>query len=299
MSTRMLRRLSDGTPVVSYEVRPGLPAVSVTRFEAGVRAPEKSSHAHDFVVLCFFEDGGGSVRTGGQPHLIAPGDVCVVTPGQVVSAHDHDSGDSGGGWLVFFPPEVLRTGAAGEWRSHPLLSRFVNGATETAQWLNVPEEGRYTWSQRFQSLERELKERRDGYRDAVLAHLTLLLVDTARLGENVVRDLQTKNEPLLAAVFAHIEDHYAEPLALTDIARAVGLTPGHVTTTVKNKTGRTVGEWIVQRRMAAARRLLADTVIPIEEVARHTGFTDPGYFTRIFRRNHGTTPLNWRRSGNA
>ena len=72
------------------------------------------------------------------------------------------------------------------------------------------------------------------------------------------------------------------------------MTPGHLTTIVRRRTGRTVQDWIIDRRMAESRRLLADTDLPIQEVARRVGITDPGYFSRLFRRTHGTTPRSWR-----
>jgi AraC-like DNA-binding protein len=47
--------------------------------------------------------------------------------------------------------------------------------------------------------------------------------------------------------------------------------------------------------MAEARALLAETDLPVAEVARRVGVTDPGYFTRLFSRAHGTSPRVWRR----
>ena len=134
------------------------------------------------------------------------------------------------------------------------------------------------------------------YREAVLAHLTLLLVGVSRLAVDVVEDLRLQDEPLLAEVFGVIEEHYGEPLSLKDVAQAVSLTPGHLTTVVRRKTGRTVQQWILERRMAQARRLLVETHLAVEEVARRVGYSDPGYFVRHFRRAHGATPRGWRRA---
>jgi AraC-like DNA-binding protein len=83
-------------------------------------------------------------------------------------------------------------------------------------------------------------------------------------------------------------------MSLRDVAREVGMTPGHLTTVVRRRTGRTVQEWIIERRMAEARSLLADTDLPVAEIARRVGMSDPGYFSRQFRRTHGTSPRSWR-----
>jgi AraC family transcriptional regulator, transcriptional activator of pobA len=48
--------------------------------------------------------------------------------------------------------------------------------------------------------------------------------------------------------------------------------------------------------MAEARTLLADTDLPIAEIAGRVGIGDPGYFSRLFGRTHGASPRAWRGS---
>jgi AraC-like DNA-binding protein len=257
-------------------------------------------HAHDFLVLAYFENEGGSFTLAGRRWHIQAGDVYVIAPGEVIEVGPtmHGMGTAMA-WTVFFPPEVLGLQAPGaflSWRSHPLLYPFIGADAGGVQRLRVPHDQRPAWSQRLALLDDELRQRRDGYREAVLAHLTLLLVDVSRLAADVAGDLRLADEPLLAEVFEHIERDYREPISLKDIAAATGLTPGHLTTTVRRKTGRTVGEWITERRMAEARMLLVQTDVAVHEVARRTGYNDPAYFVRTFRRMHGTTPLRWRRA---
>ncbi|WP_181782834.1 helix-turn-helix transcriptional regulator, partial [Pseudonocardia pini] len=134
---------------------------------------------------------------------------------------------------------------------------------------------------------------REGYADAARALLTLLLVRLGRLGV----DGREQVDPLVARVFAVIEDRFADTLSLRDVAAAVGLTPGHLTTVVGRTTGRTVQQWITERRMREARRLLAETTLTVADVAGRVGYRDPGYFLRRFRTAHGVTPTAWRLSG--
>jgi AraC-like DNA-binding protein len=225
--------------------------------------------------------------------------VFVIAPGDLVS-----TGDAGGlataeGWCVFFPPDVLAPPVAGglvPWRAHPLLFPFTAGAVP-ARRLHIPAAARPAWSARFTELEAELGERRDGYAEAAVALLTLLLVDVSRLAADVAGDLRSNDEPLLAEVFDVIEARYHEPLSLRDVAAAVGLSAGHLTTTVARKTGRTVQQWITERRMAQARRLLTDTDLTVEATATRAGYRDVSYFIRTFKRDHGVTPADWRRAG--
>jgi AraC family transcriptional regulator, transcriptional activator of pobA len=289
-------------PVLPYEAAPGEPLVSTMRLDRELGASEElpGAHSHDFLVLGYLERDGGSLRLGEKERRLEAGDVYLIAPGVIV---DSSGLAEATGWAVFFSPEVFGFPAPStflSWRAHPLLFPFVAGVDQPgggARRLVVPLEKRRSWSTRLSVLDSELRERQDGYEEAALAHLTLVLVSVARLAAEVVGDLKLNDEPLLADVFGFIEDRYSESVSLRDVARAVSLTPGYLTTVVRRKTGRTVVEWIAERRLAQARRLLVETDLSVEEVGQGVGYNDPGYFVKSFRRAHGTTPLGWRRAG--
>jgi AraC-like DNA-binding protein len=277
--TARLVRHRDGIPVYDYPTDPVAPPVSVLRLQRD-GLPEKRRHIHEFPILLYLPDTA-------SVHVVAAG--AAIDPAWV------DDGTHG--IAVFFDPAALDEGTRSPWptwRSHPLLFPFLHGNTGGLLALQVPDTRKHFWESTIESLETELAGRRNGYRQAVLAHLTLLLIDLARMTDDVVDDLRRSNEPLIADVFAVIERGVAQPLSLRDVARELGLTPGHLTTVVRRRTGRTVQEWITERRMAEARTLLGGTELPIAEVARRIGISDPGYFARLFRSNHGISPREWR-----
>ena len=257
-------------------------------------------HAHDFPILAYFEKSAGVLRAGRQVWRIEEGDLFVVAPGDVMGRMVPAEMAGVQGWGAFFTADALGPdvpGACFAWRTHPLLFPFVRSTATGVLRLRVPSADRPEWTARFRSLHTELAERRDGYRESALAHLTLLLVGVSRLAADVVGDLRENQEPLLAEVFDVIERRYPQPLSLRDVAVAVSLSPGHLTSTVRRRTGRTVQEWITERRMVEARRLLATTQLPISEIGRGIGFPDAGYFARTFGKVHGVSPAQWRRAG--
>jgi AraC family transcriptional activator of pobA len=300
--TREQNKRGGGPPVFTFEAAPGAPLVSTLRFDRELAASGglAGAHAHDFLTLAYFERDGGFLISGTKRWELREGDAFVIPPGEV---HDPRGLSDALGWAAFFPAEVLAPSSSGvflSWRSHPLLFPFAAGVERAgggARRLVVAPEDRPSWSARLSALDLELRERREGYREAALAHLTLLLVDVGRLATEMVGELRLNDEPLLAEVFGFIEDRYGERVSLRDVARAVSLSPGHLTTVVRSKTGRTVVEWIAERRMVQARRLLVETDLAVEEVGHRVGYRDPGYFVRTFKRSHGTTPLGWRRAG--
>ncbi|MBO0850958.1 MAG: helix-turn-helix transcriptional regulator [Pseudonocardia sp.] len=292
-------RYRAGVPVYRYVVDPSVPPVSVLRLSRHAFGRVGAHpHAHEFPALLYFERDGGPMRTGSRLWPIRAGDAYVVAPGVATGSDDTEAVLHAAGTAVFFVAEALEPGRAvppPSWRSHPLLFPFAHGEAGGLLRLRVPVAERPRWADEITAIETELARRRDGYRQAALAHLTLLLVEVARLASDVVGEPRHGDEGLLADVFAVIERRYPERLSLREVSRAVNLTPGHLTTTVRRKTGRTVQDWINERRMTEARRLLVETDRAVGEVAREVGIPDPGYFARLFRREHGVSPRAWRR----
>jgi YesN/AraC family two-component response regulator len=104
--------------------------------------------------------------------------------------------------------------------------------------------------------------------------------------------------PQFKQVFDYIEAHYHQGITLCDVAEAVGYSSAYLTHTVAKITGETVNNWIVKRRMDAARSLLQDTNQTIEQIALALGYQNTCHFSRQFRQYHGIPPQSWRRSIN-
>jgi YesN/AraC family two-component response regulator len=102
--------------------------------------------------------------------------------------------------------------------------------------------------------------------------------------------------PKLEPVFRFIETHYHLAISLKDVAQAVGYSPAYLTNLVQNLTGRTVKQWITERRMAQSRSLLLNSTQSISQVAEAVGYSDVCYFIRQFRQVHGVSPQVWRKA---
>ncbi|GGM73652.1 hypothetical protein GCM10011609_06800 [Lentzea pudingi] len=301
MTVRTRRAPLKGDEPAKYAWRPdpGELPVAVLRLGHGADFDgAHEAHSHDFPGIAYFEASGGVVRHGRHVRQVEAGDLFVIAPGDVMGRTRGDDLLGARGWGVFFTADALgpeTPGAHLAWRTHPLLFPFVHGGATGALRLRVPGDQRAEWAARVEALHDELRQRRDGYREAVPAHLTLLLVGVSRLAADVVGDLRENAEPLLAEVFDVIERRYPEQLSLREVAAAVSISPGHLTSTVRRRTGRTVQEWITERRMVQARRLLAVTDLPIGETGSQVGIPDAGYFARTFGKLHGMSPTRWRR----
>lgn len=295
--------MRDGLPVLTARRGTSGAALEVIAFTAGHERALLGPHLHGDLELMFYAEGTGTDRLGTARFDVGPGDVLLVTPGIV-----HDASGLGGarGWAVEFAAGAAQPragedgpdgGATRLWWANPLLAPFVAaGQTPAYARFRVPEQDRPRWAARLGDMEREQAAQADGWRDVLGALLQVTLVELARLAGPGAAGLRRQGEALLAEVFDVIDAKYPEPLSTADVAAAVGLTPGWLTTLVRRRTGRTVLDWILERRMAAARELLLNTDMSAEAVAGRVGFSDPAYFSRRFRSYHGVSPGRWRRS---
>lgn len=133
------------------------------------------------------------------------------------------------------------------------------------------------------------------------------LPDLARLTEAIERALAARprpapatrpdpavEHPLVAQILAYMEAHLHEGISLREVADAFGYSPAHVTALVRQETGRAVMPWLIELRIQRAKRLLAETDLPVTQVASEVGLGDPSYFARQFRLACGMPPVAWR-----
>ena len=100
--------------------------------------------------------------------------------------------------------------------------------------------------------------------------------------------------PRLREVFNYIELNYHQNIGLKEVARAVGYSPAYLTDLVRRITGKTVNNWIIERRIKEASTLLLETNYPIKEIALKLGYQNISYFHRQFRDYYKQTPRTWR-----
>ncbi len=100
----------------------------------------------------------------------------------------------------------------------------------------------------------------------------------------------------MGEVFKFIEANYQQPITLTEVAQAVGYAPAYLTDLMRRQSGKTVHQWIVERRMTAACSLLLETNRSVEEIATAVGYSYTGCFFRQFRLSFGIAPKAWRKT---
>ncbi|QNK57282.1 response regulator [Paenibacillus sp. PAMC21692] len=104
-----------------------------------------------------------------------------------------------------------------------------------------------------------------------------------------------KTANVVERVRAYIDQHYAEVgLTVADIGKAVYLSSTYVSLLFKQETGGTIGEYLTQVRVDKAKELLRDPQYKFYDICHAIGYTDPSYFTKLFKKVTGVTPSAYR-----
>jgi AraC-like DNA-binding protein len=110
------------------------------------------------------------------------------------------------------------------------------------------------------------------------------------------RKLSAEAQRLVRQAMAYIHQHYAEPISRADLARHVALSQDYLTACFRKELGVTPVAYLNRYRVHQARQLLTDTGKSITEIALKVGFSDSGYFSRVFRREVGKSPEAYRQA---
>ncbi|RKX46912.1 MAG: xylose operon transcription regulator XylR [Verrucomicrobia bacterium] len=116
-------------------------------------------------------------------------------------------------------------------------------------------------------------------------------------GEIIVRtssDVLAISDPNLASAVHFIRQHACEGISVGDVAAHAFLSRSVLQRRFKAELGQTAHERILQEKLSRARNLLAETSLPLVDIAEKAGFTHQEYMGATFRKHQGTTPAQYR-----
>lgn len=149
--------------------------------------------------------------------------------------------------------------------------------------------------QMFCQIDRYAAEREDGYQRLcqylMLASLELI----RRMARGREAAPEAPEEAIFRQVARYIDRHYAEDVSIERLVRAFYISPYHLSHMFKQKTGYTVKQYLLRRRLGEAQIRLASTQDSVQTIAEELGFEDASYFSRIFSKYIGLTPTEYRK----
>lgn len=240
-------------------------------------APHRHTRLHQVLLI---ESGGGVAHLDGERHTLFPGALINVPPGHV---HAFRFTQHTQGWVATLADELMDEifvrvgdvrsdlGHSAVLRASPLIRRAMGDI----------------W-QEFSGCAKS--------RALVLRGLSATLLGwVARaIEDHSPEGAAAPQSSLVQRLQALIEAHFLEHWQVADYARALAVSPTHLSRVARAATGVSAQRLIEARLMREARRNLAYTHLGVATIAYTLGYADPAYFTRAFTRDAGLSPRAFR-----
>ena len=103
-------------------------------------------------------------------------------------------------------------------------------------------------------------------------------------------------DPLVSRIKLYIKDNLSAPLTLKKISNAVFFSPAHCEKLFKKETGKSIINYLLDERLESAKMLIREGSLSLSDIAVETGFSDYNYFSRIFKKRVGVSPISYKKN---
>lgn len=121
-----------------------------------------------------------------------------------------------------------------------------------------------------------------------------ILQPIVALSARLLKNENRCSSSIVVKAMAFLNEHYAEPLTLRQIADAVHVSPSYLSRLFHRQTGQTIVDVCKTIRLDQACQLLRSTELKHYEIADRVGIDDPAYFSQLFRKHTGLSPSEYR-----
>jgi len=220
-----------------------------------------------------------------------PGTICFTYPNQIISKNNI-SQDAFGYYILFtedFLSELIP--------SIRISSEFPFYDPNGLPLFSLSASELDTITGHILRINEELRQNNTGKAKAVKMYVYLILLEAKRSYER--QEWQGKadlsgNGGLVSRFKTLVSQHYLTQRQVADYAAMLSVTPNHLNRIIKDTTGRTASDTIKEMLLQEASSLLKYTTRSVAEIAYELDFSDPGTFSRFFKKATGQTPLAFR-----
>lgn len=247
--------------------------------------PPTRATTHTFIYLT----SGEAIMTIGSDTYKIFKDECLIVPaGQVFSFSNLDSNK---GFLCNFHNDII----IGKFGKIDLLKDF--------EFLNIWGNPRISLDKQTSRHIQQLMKRifldyaSNGLKnlDIIQSYFVALLCEVNSIYKPLSNSKQTTAITLTNRFKAFLFSNIKTKHLVSDYASLLHVTPNHLNKAVKSITGKSPTKWIDDTLVLEAKVLLYQTNLTISEVAADIGIYDQSYFSRLFKKYEGVTPLEFRK----
>jgi len=260
-------------------------------FDANRHFSVKYPHRHDFFEVLYLLKGSGYHVIDGNKYEIKPPCVFFMSPGQ---AHKLELSNDIEGYIFIFTADFYLLNRSNQNSLIEFPFFYTIHQDNPPLPLENENDIRFLESLFRQSIT-EISQSGNYTIDLLRSILDLILTTCAaryKVSENMLN--KGKGQILVKRFFHLLEENHQKNLSLSDYSGMMGVTPNHLTQTVKLLTGKTSSQIVKAKQLMEIKRLLVHTNLSVSEIANQLNFDDQSYFTKFFKRETGITPIQYR-----
>ena len=152
----------------------------------------------------------------------------------------------------------------------------------------------------FDTIEKEISEKRQSWQNAVSSNLLLMLIDVERYIDSSIKNISSVSPKEWSVVLTAIEiiknNCNNADLTLGSISETIGISKAHMSRIFQELTGKRFTEYLRSVRIEYSCRLLRESELTIEEIVKECGLRDLPSFYKNFNSHMGMTPNEYRQS---
>jgi AraC-like DNA-binding protein len=275
------------------------PLVSVVDFSA--TEPKRNQRwIYGFYAVMLKDVKCGDLIYGRNYYDYQEGTVVAFAPGQVIGIKDNGQPIMPKGWALVFQPDLLRGTELGR-----TIRNYTFFSYEAREALHLSDEERQTFMDCLMKIKAEVERPVDKHsRTLIVSNIELLLNYCTRFydrqfitRENVNQDLLSKFENLLDTYFDSEKPELQGLPSVKFCASELNLSANYFGDLIKKETGTTAQEHIQMKVIDLAKERVIGSGKSVSEIAYGLGFNYPQHFSRMFKKQVGMTPNEYRESG--
>lgn len=273
------------------------PLVSVVDLNNATKFPTHFTVNYGIYALFLKQTKCGDIRYGRQIYDYSEGTITSFAPGQVVETDMPESVKPSALGVLFHPDLIKGTSLGQEIKSYSFFSYNSNEA------LHLSEEEKEIFLDCLKKTQMELIHPIDRLSKRLIARNIQLLLDYCMRFYNrqfitraeANKDILTRFETLLDSYFQSGKPQTEGLPTVKYFADQVYLSPNYFGDLIKKETGKTAQEYIQNKIIDAAKEQLIATKKTVSEIAYELGFQYSQHFNRLFKKNVGYTPTEYRK----
>lgn len=261
---------------------------------------DEELHTHEFLEIVYILSGQGRHCVNGAWYPVRRGNLLFLNFGQTHAFHLEGEMEQVNFLLSpdFIDRELLRSENAVEILMLSSFQDFNLGADKLVPVLRFDGRNMLEVEALIHSMLDEYHTKRTNYMTALKGYTLVLLTKVFRAMQDMdAGHLLGQMGRITPDILRHIEDNCFEKITLQELAQKCFYNPSYFSRVFKECFGKSLTEYIAERRMAEAQRLLAETSLTVEDVCARVGYSDRKQFYKLFKEHTGVTPSAYRKVG--